>query len=246
MESALQRLTSRRSSHGLDNPGMDHPTVPQGAQTPTSTLQGTTFTVQEQYTLQSVNDGTGGSSNLCTNGVPPTPAHPGVIQLQVRVTWPGGALTNTTNIAYPQPGLQTDGYLSVLLTNSGQTGASPPFNSSYSSPSIRLSAIPVTITDTATSTSYKLYPDTTGCLFAQLPTGPYTVSLGQPTTATSSNGEPSGFVYPGTPPFVTEAGSQTIPPPPPSPSPRSRPFSSVAPPNALTPASPPKRVPAVH
>jgi Tfp pilus assembly protein PilV len=191
------------ATNGVITNGWTTPSAPQGAQTPTSTLPGTTFTIQSQYSLQSVNDEVGGSSDLCSNGEPPSPSHPGVIQLHVRVTWPGGALTNTTNIPYPQPGLQTEGYLSLLLTNSGQTGASPYTNSA----SLRLSAVPVSITDTATGTNYVLYPDPNGCLFAQLPTGPYTVSLEQPTT--SESGGPSGFVYPGTPPFVTETGSQT-------------------------------------
>ncbi|MGA3149254.1 MAG: hypothetical protein ABSF33_17535 [Acidimicrobiales bacterium] len=181
--------------------GWTTPAAPQGAQTPTSTLPGTTFTVQSEYTWQSDSDATGSSSDLCSDGEPPSPAHPGVIQLHVQVTWPGGALTDTTNIPYPIPGIQTDGFLSLLLTNSGQAGAFPYTNNTAP---LRLAAIPVNIVDTATNASYTLNPDENGCLFAQLPPGPYTVTLEQPST-----GQPSGFVYPGSPPFVTEAGSQT-------------------------------------
>jgi Tfp pilus assembly protein PilV len=57
------------------------PTVPSGAQTPISTLAGTNYTVQAYYSLQSVNNGNG-QSDLCSSGQPPSPSHPGVIEMQ--------------------------------------------------------------------------------------------------------------------------------------------------------------------
>ena len=59
-------------------------------------------------------------------------------------------------------------------------------------PRIRLQAVPVTLSQqTATdangtwvssSHTLTLYPDENGCVFAQVPTGTYTVAAGQPTS----------------------------------------------------------------
>ncbi len=88
---------------------------------PKSTLAGTDFGVSANFTTQSVNNQ--GQSDLCSSGQPPSPSHPAVILLQVTVTWNKGnsSVTDTTAVNYPQPGLQTEGFLAVQLTNSGTT-----------------------------------------------------------------------------------------------------------------------------
>ncbi|HEX3981838.1 MAG TPA: prepilin-type N-terminal cleavage/methylation domain-containing protein, partial [Acidimicrobiales bacterium] len=82
-------------------------------QIPNSTLAGTTYAVSADYVPQSVNNQ--GGSDLCSSGQPPSPSHPDVILLQVTVTWNHGnsSVTDTTAVDYPQPGLQTQGFLSV-------------------------------------------------------------------------------------------------------------------------------------
>lgn len=171
------------------------PTLPAGAQTPKSSLaDGTSFKVTANYTLQSVVNV--GDTDLCSGG------NPGVIQLQVTITWGDGqTLTDTTNVDYPQPGLQTEGYISLQLTNNSSTDTAG--NSSAS----RLQALPVTITDTSVTpnTTTTLYPDSNGCVFAQVPTGTYSVSVGQPTSGTPSSADFTG--YTGTPAFVTTTGA---------------------------------------
>ena len=176
------------------------PTAPTGAQVPVSkTTDGTIFTVQSEYSWQSVNNETGTSSDFCSDGEPPSPSHPAVIQLHVMVSWDSGAhaVTDTTNVDYPQPGLQTDGYISMQLTNSGSVDTDGNLAAS------RLEAIPVIITPAVGNPYSALYPDSNGCFFAELGTGDYTISLGQP-----SAGTPNVFTgYSGIPPFVTTGGS---------------------------------------
>ena len=186
------------------------PVAPAGAQTPiANTTDGTEYTVSAEYEWQSVKSGSGsGSSDLCSDGEPPSPAHPGVIQLHVKVTWNNGgsgdAVTDSTNIDYPQPQLQTDGYISLQVTNSELTDIYG--NSS----STRLESTPVVIQpDTANGTPNGApyadeYPDTNGCFFAQLPVGVYTVSLAQPTA-----GQPTSAFggYGGSPQYVTTTGA---------------------------------------
>lgn len=172
--------------------------VPSGVPIPKSTLAGTNFTVRATYTIQDVVNTA--QSDLCTDGQPPSSAHPSVIQLQVTVTWDQGAqaLADTTNIDYPQPGLQTEGFLAVQLTNDGQSDVIG------NSAATRLQSIPVTITDTSTNTTLPtVYPDANGCVFAQVPAGEYTVALGQP-----QSGTPSDFHgYTGNPAFVDTTGA---------------------------------------
>ncbi|HXW38788.1 MAG TPA: hypothetical protein VEJ44_03755, partial [Acidimicrobiales bacterium] len=143
------------------------------------------------YSEVSVNQAGHGQSDLCTDAQPPSPTHPGVIQLQVTVTWNHGqqSLTDTTNITYPRPGLQTEGFLGIQVENNGGVDASG------NSAATRLEAVPIAVTGPVSLT---LYPDQNGCAFAQVPTGAYTVSVSQP-----SRGTPSDFTgWNGSPPFV--------------------------------------------
>jgi Tfp pilus assembly protein PilV len=176
---------------------------------PKSTLAGTTFAVTANFTTQSVDNE--GQSDLCQSGQPPSQSHPAVILLQVTVSWNNGhnSVTDTTAVDYPQPGLQTQGFLAVQLTNSG----SPDVLGN--SASDRLAAVPITLTETAqgnatdpwisSSHALTLNPDQNGCVFAQVPVGTYTVSAGQPTS-----GKPKTFTdYSGYPPFVTTSGNSS-------------------------------------
>jgi hypothetical protein len=180
------------------------PVAPAGTQTPASVLGGTTFTVTAAYTENLVNDV--GQSDLCTAGQPPSPSHPGVIQLRVTVTWNSGlqTLSDTTEINYPKPGLQTQGFLAINLTNDGQTDVNG------NEATDRLQALPVTITQLSgtpvlTPNPYTLYSDANGCIFAQVPVGTYNIAVGQPTEGTP----PSFNGYSGAPPFVNTSGSTT-------------------------------------
>ena len=181
------------------------PVAPAGTPTPSTTLAGTNYTVTAAYTENLVNDV--GQSDLCSAGQPPSPTHPGVIQLKVTVTWDNGSqtLSDTTEINYPKPGLQTEGFLAINLTNDGENDV----NGNQASD--RLEALPVQITQTVAGSSvlnpnpYVLYPDQNGCIFAQVPTGTYNITALQPTAGT-----PPNFAgYSGAPPFVNTSGSTT-------------------------------------
>jgi Tfp pilus assembly protein PilV len=177
-------------------------------QLPKSTLAGTAFAVQANFTTQSVNNQ--GQSDLCSSGQPPSPSHPAVILLHITVTWNRGnnSVNDTTAVNYPKPGLQTQGFLAVQLTNSGSPDVYTPPNQA----SDRLQAVPVSLhQDSQANPSdpplspnpLTLHADDNGCVFAQVPTGSYTVSLGQP-----SSGTPSAFHgYTGVPPYVATTGS---------------------------------------
>ena len=133
-----------------------------------------------------------------------------MILLQITVTWNQGhnSVNETTAVNYPKPGLQTEGFLAVQLTNSGSPDVYTPPNVA----SDRLKAVPVSLQQTAqgnpsdpplSPNPLTLHPDANGCVFAQVPTGSYTVSTGQPTAGT-----PSTFHgYTGSPPYVTTTGS---------------------------------------
>ncbi len=180
-------------------------------QIPKSTLAGTNFAVTAEFTTQSVANGQG-QSDLCSSGQPPSPSHPAVIVLQVKVSWNHGnnAVTDSTAVNYPKPGLQTQGFLAVQMSNNGNNDV----NGNVASD--RLQAPPVSLLQTGTVTMSPnplvLYPDENGCVFAQVPVGTFTVSAGQPTS-----GKPQTFTnYSGNPPFVnttsstTDTGSATV------------------------------------
>ena len=154
--------------------------------------EGTTFKSTVDYTENLVNGV--GQSDLCSAGTPPSPTHPGVIQLQVTVTWGhsfSSSLSEVTDIDYPTPGVQTQGFVAITMSNVHEDDV---LSNSYIK---RLETVPVTLTQTSSSPTlqqppnlspnpYVLYPDLNGCIFAQVPVGQYTVSAGQP-----------GTVYPG-------------------------------------------------
>ncbi len=178
-------------------------TAPAGAETPNSTLVGTTYTAQATYDYVAVDNQ--GQSDLCSDGEPPSPTHPGVIELQVTVSWDGGrqSVSDSTNIDYPKPGLQTEGFISLQLNNDGESDIHG--NSSAS----RLNAIPVSIDETSgpngTAATLSpnpdvLNPDQNGCVFAQVPVGTYSVSVGQPSAGSLP-------LYSGSPPFVNTSGA---------------------------------------
>jgi hypothetical protein len=178
------------------------PVAPAGVPAPPTTIAGTPYTVTAAYTENEVDDI--GQSDLCSAGQPPSPSHPGVIQLQVIVTWDGGgqSVTDTTEINYPKPGLQTEGFLAINVTNDGETDVNGNLASA------RLEALPVTITQTSGTPAlspnpYTLYPDQNGCIFAQVPVGTYNISAQQPTSGTP----PDFSGYSGAPPFVDTTGS---------------------------------------
>ena len=207
-DSWIEVLSNSTPPTGSDRAVMTNvpaaPVVAAGVQTPQPTLAGTTFAVTANYTEALVNGV--GQSDLCADGLPPSPSHPGVIQLQVRVTWDQGrySAADSTNISYPKPGLQTQGFLAVDVSNDGLTDK---FGNSATT---RLEAQPVTIQQQGSSPTLSpnpltLYPDANGCVFAQVPVGTYDVMLNPPSANT-----PSSFVgWPGSPAFVTPAGAQT-------------------------------------
>ena len=181
------------------------PVAPAGTRTPPTTLAGTNFGVQAAYSETLAN--TVGQSDLCTAGQPPSPSHPGVIQLIVTVTWDASGnhtLSVTTEINYPKPGLQTEGFLAINLTNNSQNVVTGNLASD------RLRALPVIITQVSGATPltpnpYVLHSDPNGCIFAQVPVGTYDIAIGQPTA-----GNPAEFKgYSGAPPFVNTLGSTT-------------------------------------
>jgi len=151
--------------------------------------EGTVFKSSAEYTENLVNGV--GQSDLCSAGTPPSPTHPGVIQLQVTVTWGhnfANSLSEVTEIDYPKPGVQSQGFMAITVSNVLEDDVL------NNSPKTRLQAVPVVVTQTATPSGplnlspnpYVLYPDLNGCIFAQLPQGTYDVATGQP-----------GTVYPG-------------------------------------------------
>lgn len=174
------------------------PVDPTGVVSATPTVGGTLYSVTAEYTEQLA---TGVSDNLCSTAVPST-TNPGVIVVQVTVSWSKGrqSVTDSTNLQYPTPGVPTDGFIAVQVTNSGITDVNGITAAS------RVQAVPVTITGPSgtQSTTQTLYPDDNGCVFDQVPTGTYTVKVGQP--ATDSGKAPFPF-YSGIPAFVDPSGN---------------------------------------
>lgn len=172
---------------------MAAPTDPDGVVSPVQKVGGTTYSTQAEYNEQLA---TGDSDNLCSAKVPSS-ANPGVIVVQVTVSWDKGSqnVTDATNLQYPQPGVQTDGFIAVQVSTSGlddQNGVTA---------SSRVQAVPVTITNTSVSptTSQTLNPDSAGCVFDQVLPDNYSVALGQPAALSGKAPFPA---YSGTPSFV--------------------------------------------
>src|SRR5664280_906306 len=186
----------------LTNGRLVTPTAPAGTASPPTVVAGTTYAVTAGYAPGLASDGL--QSDLCSSGQPPSQSHPGVISLQVIVSWDGGAaghsVTVTTDINYPKPGLQTEGFLAINVQNDQETDVNG------NTAEVRLLAVPVTVTPEGNpSGALTLYPDKNGCIFAQVPVGTYDVAALQPTA-----GSPPTFTdYSGAPPFVTTSGSTT-------------------------------------
>ena len=220
---AAGRLVARRScptpSSPTTNGGIitNHPRTPPPfagisaatTQIPKSTLAGTTYTVTADYTTQSVNNQ--GQSDLCSSGQPPSPSHPGVILLQVTVSWNQGnnSVTDTTAVNYPQarppdpglPGRQLDQQRRHRRQRQRRLG-SPPGRPRHHHRDRQGAHRTLGLADPP----FTLYPDENGCIFAQVPTGTYNVALGQPTS-----GHAATFTgYTGTPPFVTTTGTPPL------------------------------------
>ena len=137
-----------------------------------------------------------------------------MIQLKVEVKWNGGqqSISDSTEINYPKPGLQTEGFLAITVSNS------PDADVNGNASGVRLAAIPVNITQTSvpatpsdptgaptlTPNPYVLYPDPNGCIFVQVPVGTYNVATSQPNTNLPP--APQIPLYTGTPSFVTDSG----------------------------------------
>jgi hypothetical protein len=169
------------------------PAAPAGSQAPSSTLAGTTYDVSAFYEPVSINNIPG--TDLCSSGEPPSPSHPDVFEITVTVAWGDGdkfKVSDSTDINYPKPGLQTDGFLAISVSNEGETDVNG------NTASERLQVVPVTITGPVTISD--LTADQYGCIFVQVPPGLYTVSEGQPSTS-------SGIDWSGSPAFVTPTGA---------------------------------------
>ncbi len=112
--------------------------------------------------------GTGAAHSLCVTGSPPQ-----VLQATVTVSWGQGrqrlAETSVINPPYGQA-QSTDGWLAILI----QSAANP------SLPPTGVGAVGVVITPQGGSPLPTDAPDSTGCVYAAVPPGSYTVALQSP------------------------------------------------------------------
>ena len=147
------------------------------------------------YEAVAVNNRAG--TDLCASGEPPSPSHPDVFELTVRVEWDGKYfVSDSTEINYPKPGLQTDGFLAVNVTNDGETDAN------QNTAATRLQNVLVTISSSSLTLN-DLTADPNGCIFVQVPPDTYTVTEVAPPTGTLNG-------WGGYPQFVTESGNTSV------------------------------------
>lgn len=179
--------------------------LPVGTETPTGSPYTTSGTVRYHPVATftwSARTITGSSQpDLCTSGVVPK-----VMTLTVTVSFPGGKVTDTTEIAYPPPGLPTDGFLGVQIAGSPQsvTTPTPPPTKLGVSWDKRVETVPVTVTTAATTSKvHHEYPGTDGCALFELPVGTYAVTVGPDTQTTQ-------FVAPGSVTAVTVKSSTPL------------------------------------
>ena len=207
----LSAVPTRTDADGTVYPvtGVAQPltSAPPGAQTPTSSLAGTTFVAEAEYNLAPVNSV--GQSELCAQTSTST-----VLELQVTVSWGGlnnnrQSVTDSTHIPWDIPQVATEGFISLQLNNDGETDALIPSNNSTE----RLQAIQVQIQQTSglnngattlTPNPLTVNSDTSGCVFAQVPAGTYSVSVEQPSAASLHD-------WTGSPPFVDTNFDQSPP-----------------------------------
>ncbi len=166
--------------------------------TPTETKGSTVYTLQAKYSWAvAQNSGAASPPDLCTSGTPQ------LLKLTVNVSWgpnaDGNNIQDSTLINYPPTGVQTLGFIALQM--SGDTGASDTQSPSHPW-SYRVQSIPVKVAGQQSLPT--LYPDSYGCVFAQVLPGSYSISVGQP-----ANGYPTGTTY-ASPEFVANAtGSVT-------------------------------------
>jgi Tfp pilus assembly protein PilV len=165
------------------------PTDPAGYLTASPTINGTHFHTRVSYTEQAVSSGA--NTDQCTSATSLSAARPGVVTAQITVKWGRtGLVTDTTNINYPKPGVQSDGFVSVQV--SGDTAATDAIGNTWST---RVQTIPIVLTPYTSATTYgtplaAIYPNADGCAFSQVPIpsyqGDYLVTVGQPVPNTPS------------------------------------------------------------
>ncbi len=141
--------------------------------TPTTAVTESTtkYEVHAEFTWETAQ---GSHPDLCTSTVTAT-----LIEAQVWTTWgTTEKVTDTTLLNYPPPGLPNDGYLAVVVN--GTPEGSPPTDASGRSWSTRVQLVPVTISRSGFSLT--LYPNSYGCVFAEVPApDTYTVTASNPT-----------------------------------------------------------------
>ncbi len=181
------------SSTGVMSSSANDPITQSTIVTPTETRGGTSYTLKAKYSWATAqNSGAGGTPDLCTAGTPQ------LLKLTMSVSWGPNADANNVQdsilLNYPPAGIQTLGFIALQMSGDSTAYDTQSPSAAWSS---RVQAIPVTIA--GTQNLPVLYPDSYGCVFAQVQPGTYTVAVGQP-----SNGFPSGTTY-GSPSFVANA-----------------------------------------
>ncbi len=140
--------------------------------------------------------------DLCATGTVP-----GVMSLRVTVAYPGGKVTDGTEIDYPLPGLPVDGFLGVQIDGSPQSATTPtPPSTKRGVPwSQRVTKVTVTVTATTGKVYPTEHPGSDGCAFFELPVGSYSVLVNS--TAPTI---PTPFVAPGSTTATSVAPTTTF------------------------------------
>ncbi len=166
-----------------------------------TTQGGTVFHLSSLYTWSSAQAGK--TPDLCQAGVPQ------VLALQVKVTWgtdQNQSLTDSTVLNYPPAGIQTLGFFALQFF-----GDNSQENAAGTNPwTTRVQAVTVTLTGPQT---IKLHPDSSGCVFAELKKGSYTVTVTNATAglpASSDNFSSPSFVANLAPAAGTDHQPQTV------------------------------------
>lgn len=179
----------------LNNTGpplIDHTTVPETNVALTETANDKVSTITYKvYAMFTWSTAEGSHPDLCTST-----AVPSVLALHVWVTWGHTQkITDTTIINYPPGGQLTNGFLAVVVNGDQVTDKT---GHSWTN---RVQAVPVLVTNTATTASFSetFYPTSYGCVFVQLQPGKYSIRASVPTPGT-----PSGLTVgpPDTPAWV--------------------------------------------
>ncbi len=164
--------------------------------TPTEIRGNTTYTLLAKYSWETAQNSGASTQDLCSSGTPQ------LLKLTVSVSWgpnaDGNQIDDSVMLNYPPSGVQTLGFIALQMS-----GDQTAYDAQYPSHpwSTRVQSIPVTITPLSggSNTTLHLYPDSYGCVFAQVPQGTYSVTAADPVS-----GYPSGTTY-GSPLFVANA-----------------------------------------